>query len=137
MLSLLNPNNILFLSGIGFAGNELLWLAAGLSAIALVSSLVALSRAKRSLAAAQNAPSGQTQSVAPAVPAARPAAAAGSNVNDPVLIAVLTAAVAMMLADSSQSPADSRQVAARPSGTPAIAGPVSVAGFTIRKVRRV
>ncbi len=90
---------------------ELAWVSIGLSLIALGCSLLALRR-PRLLRSASSI-------------AASPAVAPVGNVQDPAIIAVLTAAVAMMMSESSPAP---RQTAAANS---------SVAGFTIRAIRRV
>jgi hypothetical protein len=97
------------------------WSAALLALVSLLASWAALRRARQ---APGTAGSRGAAAPAPLQPAAGNRPAQPPAADDPALIAVLSAAVAMILAESRTVPA----------GKPA---PASVAGFTIRKVRRV
>ncbi len=110
-----SPVRVLTFAGIPLT--DLTWVPVVLALLSLIISLVALGRTRRLQAAAAPA----VAPVASAVPAAT------SQGDNPALIAVLTAAVAMILAEEQSA----GQQAAR------VAGPVSPAGFTIRQVRRV
>lgn len=106
--------NILYLSNLQTDYSVWIWIALALSLIALICSLFALRRSKQKPAPAQiEGPSVRT-------------APSTAGTLDPAIVAVLTAAVAMMLSDTAKI---------KPAGPDSVQK--SLAGFTIRTIRRV
>jgi hypothetical protein len=112
---------ILALGSLSTDFSSLIWIALVLSLIALFCSLIALRRVKRH---------GPAESVTTATTLNSPGSLAPAF--DPALVAVLSAAVAMML--DCTPPRQTGLVQSQAAPAPASA---SVAGFTIRKIRRV
>jgi len=111
-------DSIQIFDGFSVSLGSLLVLVLIISVLSLIFSLAALRRTgQNSNTASQTTAMAPADSRKPVVAAAAP----GSEVTDPALIAVLTAAVYMMLGET---------VTAKPA-------PKSKSGFTIRKVRRV
>lgn len=106
--------NFLYLSNLQTDYSVWIWIALAMSLISLICSLVALRRSKQKLAPAQIE-----------MPSVRTAPSAAGAL-DPAIVAVLTAAVAMMLSDTAKT---------KPAGPGTVHK--SHAGFTIRTIRRV
>ncbi len=117
LVNLTLSDNIQIIDGISMSLTNLIRLVLLMAVMSLILGFAAWRRAGRNRQAAVSA-------TAPAALAAGAIGLSGSAVTDPAIIAVLSAAVSMMLEESSQ-------------GHFGQSAPPTAAGFTIRKIRRV